>query len=125
MSVMGPTPLLPDNAMNMPTMSGQGLLPQNMSSQTFVGNPYLLDEKLHELVKINILNIDETTIKFELLNTDLTVANALRRIIIAEVPTMAIDKVEIEENISPLHNEYIAHRCGLIPFVSDDVGDFK
>ena len=96
-----------------------------MGTQTYVGNPYLMDEKLHNLVEIKILHIDTYTIKFELINTDLTVANALRRIIIAEVPTLAIDKVEIEENISPLHDEYIAHRCGLIPIVSDDVDKFE
>ena len=33
------------------------------------------------------------TLKFELSNTELHMANALRRIIIAEVPTMAIDIV--------------------------------
>ena len=96
-----------------------------MNTNTYVGNPYLLDEKLHNEVKIKILHVDMYTIKFELQNTDLTVANALRRIIIAEVPTMAIDKVEIEENISPLHDEYIAHRTGLIPIVSYDVDKYN
>ena len=96
-----------------------------MSTQTFVGNPYLMDEKLHNLVEIKILHIDTYTIKFELMNTDLTVANALRRIIIAEVPTMAIEHVQIFENTSPVHDEYLAHRCGLIPLVSNSVDQFR
>ena len=75
--------------------------------------------------QINIVSSDKYTIKFELSNTDLTVANALRRIIIAEVPTMAIDIVEINENTSALHDEFIAHRCGLIPLVSHDVDNYK
>ena len=37
-------------------------------------------------------------ISFTLNQTDLSIANALRRTMIAEVPTMAIDLVEIEEN---------------------------
>ena len=74
---------------------------------------------------MKILDVDHNTIKFVLSNTDLTVANALRRIIIAEVPTMAIDIVTIIENTSALHDEFLAHRCGLIPLVSLDVDQYN
>ena len=43
--------------------------------------------------QITILESSVFNLKFELRNTDLSVANALRRIIIGEVPTMAIDLV--------------------------------
>ena len=91
----------------------------------YVGNPYLQDDKQRQVPQIKILHRDINTLKFELSQTDLTVANALRRIIIAEVPTMAIDIVQIEENTSALHDEFIAHRMGLIPLYSLDVDQFN
>ena len=65
--------------------------------------------------KIEILSILQHEIKFVLSETDVSVANALRRIMIAEVPTLAIDLVEFHENSTVLNDEYIAHRLGLIP----------
>ena len=65
--------------------------------------------------KVEILSVQPHEIKFILSETDTSVANALRRIMIAEVPTLAIDLVEFYENSTVLNDEYIAHRLGLIP----------
>ena len=53
-------------------------------------------------------------IKFVLDGVSLEFANAFRRVILSEVPTMAVDEVIFLENDSPLFDELIAHRLGLL-----------
>jgi len=73
---------------------------------------------------IEILSLKGNTMKFRLSKTDNSIADALRRVMIAEVPTMTIDLVEFEANNSVLHDEFIAHRLGLIPLKSQTVESY-
>ena len=70
----------------------------------------------------NIDITDPSTIKFTLTKTDSSMANSLRRVMMAEVPTMAIDKVEFLQNTTVLHDDFLAHRLGMIPLVSVRAG---
>ena len=50
--------------------------------------------------------------------TSETLANSIRRYL-NQIPVMAIDDVEISKNDSPLYDEAIAHRLGLVPLKTD------
>lgn len=72
---------------------------------------------------INLKDYDEKNQKLSF-STDMSVGltNAIRRSVL-EVPTMAIDEVEISKNDSALFDEILAHRIGLIPIKSDPLSE--
>eukprot|EP01111_Echinosteliopsis_oligospora_P001486 TRINITY_DN1223_c0_g1_i1.p1 TRINITY_DN1223_c0_g1~~TRINITY_DN1223_c0_g1_i1.p1 ORF type:complete len:367 (+),score=91.09 TRINITY_DN1223_c0_g1_i1:109-1209(+) len=69
--------------------------------------------------KINMISCDAERLVFDMIGVDAPIANALRRILIAEVPTMAIEKVYIYNNTSIMQDEVLAHRIGLVPIKAD------
>jgi len=69
--------------------------------------------------------LSENELKIILKKTNVSVINSLRRVMINEVPTIAIDLVFIEINSSTMHDEFLAHRLGLVPLLSDSIDDLR
>ena len=63
--------------------------------------------------------IDPMSIEFDMIGVDPAFANAVRRILISDVPSMAIEKVFIYNNTSIVQDEILSHRLGLIPLKAD------
>ncbi|MBR2254678.1 MAG: DNA-directed RNA polymerase subunit D [Candidatus Methanomethylophilaceae archaeon] len=80
---------------------------------------------------IEIIEMAERKARFVLKNSSPAMANALRRTLLMDLPKMAIDKVEFHlgpimseddreyESTTPLFDEVIAHRLGMIPVPTD------
>lgn len=59
---------------------------------------------------------EPTEASFSLIGLDASVANAFRRIMIAEIPSLAIETVFVSNNTSVIQDEVLASRLGLVPF---------
>jgi len=76
-------------------------------------------EEIQENFKIEIIKMNDEEMIFDMIGVEAPIANAFRRILIAEVPTMAIETVYIQQNTSIIQDEVLAHRLGLIPIKAD------
>lgn len=70
-------------------------------------------------LEINVTSLSKDEMEFDLINVDASLANAFRRILIAEVPTIAIEKVRLFQNTSVIPDEVLVHRVGLLPLRVD------
>lgn len=76
-------------------------------------------EKFKDTFDIHISHISERSANFDLVHVDTSIANAFRRIMIAEVPSVAAEQIYIFNNTSVIQDEVLAHRIGLIPLKVD------
>ncbi|CAK7910095.1 DNA-directed RNA polymerases I and III subunit RPAC1 [[Candida] anglica] len=76
-------------------------------------------EKFKDQFEINISHITERTANFDLVHIDTSIANAFRRIMISEVPSVAAETVYVFNNTSVIQDEVLAHRIGLVPLKVD------
>ena len=64
---------------------------------------------------VELLELQKGNLTVRITGFDLSYINAIRRYIMSEVPTLAIDDVVVVENTSLIYDEVIAHRLGLVP----------
>ena len=70
-------------------------------------------------VKIEVIERGDNRLSIVLREVSVLTANSIRRAMISEVPTMAIEHVFIYKNTSVLDDEILSHRLGLIPLKTD------
>jgi len=70
----------------------------------------------------NIIN-EGNELKFTLAGTNISLANAIRRVVLSDIPVTVIDgdNSDITANTSRLHNEILKHRLGCIPVHMTDL----
>lgn len=73
-------------------------------------------------MKIQIVDRSNAEIKFLVEDIQPPFANELRRIMMGEIPTMAIEFVDFVKNDSALNDEIIANRLGQVPLKFDKKG---
>ncbi|KAK9768369.1 DNA-directed RNA polymerase core subunit rpc40 [Basidiobolus ranarum] len=92
----------------------------NVSSSDFPGvhpgydDSFQLD-KFKKDFQAKIWKVSPSEMEFDLIGVDASIANAFRRILISEIPTMAVENVYVMNNTSVIQDEVLAHRLGLIP----------
>lgn len=79
-------------------------------------------DNLH--IEVRNLNLEELVLDVK--GIDAPIANAIRRILISEIPTIAIENCIFYQNTSVIPDEVLAHRLGLIPInVDADLFSYK
>lgn len=70
-------------------------------------------------MNVEIIELGDRKASFVLSGVMPAFANSIRRCMLAEVPTIAIDYVNIYDNTSVLFDEQLALRLGLVPLTTD------
>ncbi|XP_014249332.1 DNA-directed RNA polymerases I and III subunit RPAC1 [Cimex lectularius] len=72
-------------------------------------------DKLH----VKVIHSNKEEIEFDMIGINAAMINSFRRILLSEVPTMAVEKVTVYQNKTVMQDEVMAHRLGLIPLKAD------
>ena len=96
----------------------------NTSSSNVAGNFFGSQKGFNvkeasENLKMCVVKMDRLDMEFDMIGYDPAIANALRRILLSDIPSMAIEKVHMYQNTSIMQDEVLAHRLGLLPLRAD------
>lgn len=98
---------------------------ENTAYDKYPGNYYGISdewnlESFKDEFSVDIIEYERgKELEIDLKGISCSIANAYRRIMIAEVPTMAFEHCFIYNNTSVIQDEMLAHRLGLIPLKAD------
>eukprot|EP01135_Chromosphaera_perkinsii_P010822 Nk52_evm17s2241 gene=Nk52_evmTU17s2241 len=97
---------------------------ENVASSDFPGTYAGIDDAWNMNIfkknaRMEITSMDPECMEIDIVGIDASLANALRRILIAEVPTVAIEDVYLLNNTSIIQDEVLCHRLGLVPLHID------
>ncbi|KAJ1985237.1 DNA-directed RNA polymerase core subunit rpc40 [Dimargaris cristalligena] len=76
-------------------------------------------EAFRNKFNVKVWRVSREEMEFDLVGLDASLSNAFRRILLADVPTMAIEKVFMHYNTGVVQDEVLSQRLGLIPINAD------
>jgi DNA-directed RNA polymerase subunit D len=68
---------------------------------------------------VKVIKDKDNTAQILVKGTSTAMMNAIRRTVMSEVPTLAVEELAIYENNGVLFDEFLGHRLGLIPISTD------
>lgn len=92
---------------------------QNVPSGPTVFDDAFEISKFKSKFRATVIRHTPIEMEIDLIGIHPAIANTFRRMMLSDVPTMAIDRIEIMNNTSALRDEVLAHRIGLIPLKAD------
>lgn len=93
----------------------------NKKKQTKVCVPKDTQSIAKDTKELIVTHQDANTLSFELKNIKTSEMNRLRRALLSDISSFAIDCVDFEVNTSATQDEVLAYRIGLVPILSSEV----
>jgi len=98
---------------------GEYKITQNLPSVPTILDQAFTVKAFQKNFRVVVVRYEETEMEFDLIGIHPFIANTFRRLMLSDVPSMAIEKVHLYNNTSIIQDEVLCHRIGLIPLKAD------